>query len=213
MIDIILRIYILGSLIILPAAGPTPGESLTYSERMSVDLAVYSPFLDADRQNFKLLNRRIVGRYGDWRSSYMPGHLHAGIDMKGEFEEKVYAIGVGEVMGVYGRFPNRSVIVIHQPASAAWSYSQYFHLEDIKVRRGDRVDESTLLGRLFTEEELIRSDFGTDCHVHLEIRKNLLDNGRASTHSMTRADLNRHCLDPLEFFRRAFNSDLMNNQH
>ncbi|MFC1629116.1 peptidoglycan DD-metalloendopeptidase family protein [Gemmatimonadota bacterium] len=137
----------------------------------------------------------------------MPGHLHAGVDLRGEFEERVHAIGAGTVLSVSGRFPNRTVIVEHQQADLAWSYAIYVHIEDILVERGDRVDHHTVLGRLFTEEELERSNFGTANHLHIEIRKDLQDNGRASTHSMTRAELDQHCTDPLPFFRRAFSRD------
>ena len=168
------------------------------------NIAVYSPFQESDRQEYQVLTERVVGRYGDWRSSYSPGHLHAGVDLKGAFEETVHAVGTGTVLNVSGRFPNRSVIVEHQQADQAWSYAIYIHIEDIQVERGDRVDHNTVLGRLFTEEELERSNFGTAIHLHIEIRKDLHDNGRASTHSMNRGELDRHCMDPLPFFRRAF---------
>ncbi|MFC1529679.1 M23 family metallopeptidase [Gemmatimonadota bacterium] len=168
-------------------------------------ITVYSPFQEQDRQSYDALQARIVGRYGDWRSSYVPGHLHAGVDLKGDYEEQVHAIGRGKVMNVSGRFPNRSVIITHQQADQTWSYAIYTHLEEITVKRGDLVDQNTVLGRLFTADELERSRFGTATHLHLEIRKDLRDNGRASYRSMTRADLDRHCLDPLPFFQRAFN--------
>ncbi len=168
-------------------------------------ITVYSPFQDSHRQSYEMLQARVVGRYGDWRSSYIPGHLHAGVDLKGEYEETVYAIGRGKVLNVSGRFPNRSVIIEHQQADQAWSYAIYIHIEDIKVKRGDYVNHYTILGRLFTADELARSNFGSDNHLHLEIRKDLQDNGRASTHSKTMAELDRHCMDPLPFFRRVFN--------
>jgi len=192
MITRISGIGILSLLVILPE--PAVQRNIT----------VYSPFGESDRQSYETLRARVVGRYGDWRSSYKPGHLHAGVDLKGDYEETVHAIGRGSVLNVYGRFPNRSIIVEHQQADQVWSYAIYVHIEDIKVKRGDRVDQDTVLGRLFTEDELQRSNFGTAVHLHMEIRKDLHDNGRASTHSMTRAELDRHCLDPLPFFRRAF---------
>lgn len=173
------------------------------------NITVYSPFSEIDRQSYEQLGDRVIGRYGDWRSSYRPGHLHAGVDLKGDYEETVYAIGTGTVLSVYGRFPNRSVIVEHQQADLSWSYAIYVHIEDIQVERGDRVDHNTTLGRLFSEDELERSNFGTANHLHVEIRKDLQDNGRASTHSMTRAELDRHCMDPLPFFRRAFSRDML----
>ena len=168
------------------------------------EAVVFSPFQEDDRQSLDALRLRIVGRYGDYRTSYRPGHLHAGIDLKGDFKETVYSIGEGEVLGVYGRFPNRSIVIGHTTVSGTDFFSVYAHLEDIRVIRGDRVDENTALGRLFTEEELVRADFGTPNHVHLEIRTSLEDDGRASTHSTTREELDRYCVDPWEFFRQAF---------
>lgn len=207
MIGRTLTICIFSTLVAAPIPGTLIHALPKIYARIQGKVSVFSPFSDSDRQSYDNLKLRVVGRYGEWRSSYKPGHLHAGIDLKGDFEETVYAIGAGEVLGVYGGFPNRSIMIVHKPDSGTWFYSLYAHVEEIKVRKGDRVDENTALGRLFTEEELIRAGFGTANHVHLEIRKNVRDNGRASTHSMTRADLDRHCMDPLEFFRRAFSQN------
>ena len=34
--------------------------------------------------DFKDLTDRIIGRYGDYRKSYITGHRHSGIDIKGK---------------------------------------------------------------------------------------------------------------------------------
>jgi len=163
---------------------------------------VFSPFQDSDRQSFRLLKKRLVGRYGEYRRSYKPGHLHAGIDLQGRYSEEVYAVGRGRVTHIFRTYPNKTVIIKHFLRDAGSFYSVYTHLEDIHVNLGDRVDERTPLARLFTEKELLDAKFGTANHVHLEIRKSMEDEGSASYSSMTLDELNKFCLDPLEFFRK-----------
>ena len=162
----------------------------------------FSPFLETDRKSFRLLRRRLIGRYGDYRRSFKPGHLHAGIDLKGDFKETVYPVGRGFVELVFRDFPHKSVAVKHTLPNGSIFYSMYVHLEEIRVEEGDAVTEKTPLARLFSKEELHKADFGTANHIHLEIRKSLEDEGWASASSMTMEELNRFCLDPLEFLRR-----------
>jgi murein DD-endopeptidase MepM/ murein hydrolase activator NlpD len=162
----------------------------------------FSPFLETDRKSLPLIRRRLSGRYGDYRRSYKPGHLHAGIDLRGDFEETVYPVGRGFVHLVFRDFPHKSVVVKHRLSDGNILYSMYVHLEGIRVEEGDAVTEKTPLARLFNREELDKADFGTANHLHLEIRKSLEDGGWASASSMTMEELNRFCLDPLEFFRQ-----------
>jgi hypothetical protein len=162
----------------------------------------FSPFLETDRKSFRLIRRRLSGRYGDYRRSFKPGHLHAGIDLKGDFEETVYPVGRGFVHLVFRDFPHKSVVVKHTLPDGKIFYSMSVHLEDIRVEEGDAVTEKTPLARLFNREELEKADFGTVNHLHLEIRKSLEDGGWASASSMTMEELSRFCLDPLEFFRK-----------
>ncbi|MDH4217720.1 MAG: hypothetical protein OEY18_09630 [Candidatus Aminicenantes bacterium] len=58
-----------------------------------------SPFNDSYRKSLEPLEQRLIGAYGEYRKSYKPGHLHAGIDLKGAFNETVYAIGCGQGKG------------------------------------------------------------------------------------------------------------------
>jgi len=162
----------------------------------------FSPFLETDRKSLRLIRRRLCGRYGDYRRSYKPGHLHAGIDLKGDFEETIYPVGRGFVHLVFRESPHKSVVVKHILPDGDIFYSMYVHLEDIWVEEGDAVTEKTPLARLFNGEELEKADFGTANHLHLEIRQSLEDGGWASASSMTMEELDRFCLDPLEFFRK-----------
>jgi murein DD-endopeptidase MepM/ murein hydrolase activator NlpD len=161
----------------------------------------FSPFTETDRKSLSLLKDRITGIYGEYRRSYKPGHFHAGLDLKGDFNERVYAIGFGWIVKILRQFPHRSVVVEHHLPDGSILYSMYVHIEDIQVQVGDWVDENMPLARLFNAEELESADFGTPNHLHLEIRKTLADRGRASYASMSMAELNMVCIDPFKFFK------------
>ena len=161
-----------------------------------------SPLPETDRADFFSLKKRLIGAYGDYRASYIPGHLHAGIDLEGAYGEKVFAIGRGEVTHIFRNFPHKTIAVKHWLPGGGSVFSVYTHVEDIQVDVGDGVTEKTQLARLFTEEELEEAQFGTPNHLHLEIRKTYRDNGRASNTIKNREDLDLYCLDPLEFFEK-----------
>jgi murein DD-endopeptidase MepM/ murein hydrolase activator NlpD len=162
----------------------------------------FSPFKETDKKDLDQIERRVTGVYGEYRRSYKPGHHHAGLDLKGNFNEIVYTIGFGWVVQIFRQFPHRSVVVEHHLPNGSILYSMYVHIEDIQVQVGDWVNENTPLARLFNKEELERADFGTPNHLHLEIRKTLADKGRASYASMSMAELNTACMDPLKFFKK-----------
>jgi murein DD-endopeptidase MepM/ murein hydrolase activator NlpD len=161
----------------------------------------YSPFNDSNRKSCRSIERRLIGSYGEYRKSYKPGHLHAGIDLEGAFTETVYPIGSGQVHLILNDFPHRTVILKHHLLNGEFLFSVYTHVEQVKVKIGDWVDERSALARLFDEDELERANFGTPNHLHLEIRKNTDDRGRASYASMTRQELDKFCMDPMEFFK------------
>jgi murein DD-endopeptidase MepM/ murein hydrolase activator NlpD len=161
----------------------------------------YSPFDEPNRKSLKALEHRLTGSYGEYRRSYKPGHLHAGIDLKGASDETIYAVGCGQIYLIFREFPHRSVVVKHLLPDGSLLYSVYTHVQDIRVQAGQRVSKDTPLARLFNKTELIQANFGTPNHLHLEIRKSFADRGRASYSSMTLEDLNTFCEDPLEFFK------------
>lgn len=163
----------------------------------------FSPFSEPDRKSLALLKGRLVGIYGEYRRSYRPGHRHSGIDLKGAFDETVYAIGLGRVIHIFRQFPHQTVVVKHYLPDEGFLYSVYTHIEDITVKHGVWVDDKTPLARLFNEDELRRADFGTPNHLHLEIRKSFSDKGRASYASMTMSQLNQFCRDPVKFFKEC----------
>jgi murein DD-endopeptidase MepM/ murein hydrolase activator NlpD len=171
-----------------------------FSHPTNICRTFYTPYMETDRNKYSTLMRRLISRYGDYRSSPRRGHRHAGIDLRGDFNELVYPVGVGQVVDIFRSFPHKTIVIKHYLDGNHFRYSVYTHVEDIRVKVGDWVNENTALARLFDEDELIASDFGTLNHVHLEIRKSINDNGRASWTSMNMPDLNKFCVDPLEFF-------------
>jgi len=187
------------------AAAPisTPaGQNASSDPTDSVLRKIFSPLGDPDRRSFASLRQRVSGLYGEYRTSYMPGHLHAGIDINGPFKGQVHAIGTGRVDLVFREFPHLSVAVEHILPDGSVLYSMYVHVMDVKVAVRDEVDETTVLARLFDAEELAKADFGTANHLHFEIRSSLDDGGRASASSMTLEALDHYCRDPLSFFKR-----------
>jgi len=159
----------------------------------------YAPFADSARQQYAVIESRLISRYGDYRSSAIKGHKHAGIDLQGACGEPVYAIGAGTVEGIFRGFPNRTLIVKHYLPAGDSVYSEYTHIEDVTVRPGERVDQNTCLGRIFNAEEVQRSNFNAVSHLHLEFRKSLADSGKASWQSLTMAELDKYCHDPVLF--------------
>jgi len=152
--------------------------------------------------DYNSLKKRIIGRYGDYRKSNVPGHKHSGIDLEGNFSEPVYPIGEGKVTHIFRSFPHKTIYIMHNDSRGKPFYSAYVHIEDIKVRVGDRVTKDTVIARIFNEEELRASDFGTPPHLHFEIRHNIEDNGTASYKSMNISELNKYCIDPLIFIKK-----------
>lgn len=184
------------------AVASAAAKAAVTPRRDPVCRTIYAPLADPDRRSFASLRRRLTGVYGDYRKSFRPGHLHAGIDIQGPFKDPVFAIGKGKVHLVFRDFPNLSVVVAHSMPDGEVLYSLYCHVQDVRVAVGDEVDENTALARLFSETELAEADFGTPNHLHLEIRSSLDDGGEASGGSMTLAELNVYCRDPLPFFKR-----------
>ncbi|HEX3048073.1 MAG TPA: M23 family metallopeptidase [Bacillota bacterium] len=161
----------------------------------------FSPFNEPNRARYQTIINRCISKYSDYRSSTIKGHKHAGIDLRGKFSESVYPIGYGEVYDILYSFPNLAIVIYHPLPNHSYIYSIYTHVVDIQVKIGAWIDQNTVIARLFDAEEKRKAEFQTN-HLHLEIRKSMEDNGRASYASMTMADLNRFCTDPREFLKK-----------
>lgn len=162
-----------------------------------------SPFLDKERKSIALIKTRLADRFGAYRSSIKRGHKHAGVDLKGDWDEAVFPVARGTVI-FKSHWPHKSTLVLrHQLNKESAIYSKYTHLKNLSVAVGDQVDENTKLGQLFDKELFQSSGFNYN-HFHLEIRKNYQDKGRASSYSMTMQALKQHCYDPMEFLSKNF---------
>jgi len=158
-----------------------------------------SPFSGDKDSNVKTFQRRIVGRFSDFRTAGGDnGHKHAGIDLRGGFGEEVYPINDGRVLTTSYKDLSGGVVIEHLLPDGSKLYSKYVHLQDISVRVGEQVTPHTRLGRLFDKTSFKKSRY-THNHLHLEIRKDYLDKGTDSSYSDTRKELEKHCLDPEKF--------------
>jgi murein DD-endopeptidase MepM/ murein hydrolase activator NlpD len=173
-----------------------------YDIPISDDRKYFSP-LGSDRTlGYKSLRHRLIGEYGDYRKSTVSGHKHSGIDIQGKFGETVYSIGKGRVTHIFRPFPHKTIYIQHDNGAGAPFYSVYIHIEDILVNVGDWVTENTPIARIFNRGELGAAKFYTPPHLHFEIRHNISDRGNATFKSMSIPELNKYCMDPLEFFKR-----------
>ena len=122
---------------------------------------------------------RITSQFGPrWKSSEDRYDFHRGVDFYGQPGEPIFAIGDGLVHRVYPEggkvYPNggNTLILRHKlPApflfhgkSIDTFYSLYLHLQDFRVRRGERVMQGQHLAAM--------GNSGTTrfTHLHFEIR-------------------------------------------
>lgn len=176
----------------------TPYENKTNS---SVSRKWALPFIAKSRKDIDLLLKKSFGKYGDYRSSKKKGHKHAGIDIKGSWKEPFYAMSEGQVMFVSHHDLNSMVLIKHHMHDGTVRYTKYVHLKNIDLQPGQKVDMNTKLGILFDEKTFKRSGYKFN-HVHLEIRRDYSDKGRASSYSMSMNELNKFCVDPIDFFNK-----------
>ncbi len=173
-------------------------QSIAPNEEKKICREFYTPFLsDKERTKYNSISERLIDVYGAYRRR---GHKHAGIDLKGVYEEKVYCIGVGKVKGMLYSFPNNAVLIEHYLTDGTTIFSSYIHVVDETVSVGDWVDEKTQIGRLFNKDEQKKAGFD-DTHLHIEIRKTIEDEGKASYSCKTIEELNKYFIDPQEFFK------------
>ncbi len=179
---------LLAAAVVVTSGAPAPSDRF------------FTPYRDARRESFESIRARTISFFGDPRVTYVRGHKHSGIDLKGKFEEPVYAIGKGKVVDIHLAFPHLTVVVEHRLPDGSSVWSSYKHVEALKVKVGDAVDQETVIGRLFNRDEHKRSGF-PEPHMHFEIRRSIADGGAASWTTMTKEALNDCCVDPTLFFK------------
>ncbi len=163
---------------------------------------LYSPFHSGGTEEIISCKMNVISFYGDFRYSEIRGHRHSGIDIEGNYGEKIFPITEGKIIKISSEFPHKAVYILHLFDTLEF-ISVYMHVEDIKVRNGDYVNETIEIGRIFNNEELSISAFCTPPHLHFEIRRNLNDNGEATFACMTINELNKHFIDPITFIREG----------
>lgn len=178
-----------------------------FSKRESKLLAFqfFTPYKNEKRQSFYSIRKRGAGYFGDYRASYIKGHKHSGLDLKGALNEKVYSISNGIVYNIHLGFPHRTILVAHLSPKGDFFYSVYKHIEDIKVSVSNTIDENGLIGRLFNALESKKAHFIP--HIHFEIRKNFDDEGSASWSSKSKTALLKHFYNPYSFMRKLFSKN------
>jgi murein DD-endopeptidase MepM/ murein hydrolase activator NlpD len=196
-----MKTKIIALFILLMTNGVIPGMTVYADSGMPVCTAFFTPFQEKEREAYRTFLKHCSGSYGDYRKSDVPGHLHAGQDLRGKKAEQVYAVGVGRVAYRYWIFPNETVVLEHRLPNSEIIYSAYTHIRDIQVKIGDRVNENTVIGRLFNAEEMKKARFSS-IHLHFEIRKKVDDFGRASYTSMSKKELDQYCMDPKIFLKK-----------
>ncbi len=185
-----------------PPVSQAPPEPPAAPEPEPTCDAVHSPFLDPDRRSLPTLAKRFGSGFGDHRDSYIKGHKHAGLDIKTDFAEAVYAVCPGVVEDIHLGSPHRTVVVRHVMADGTTLWSSYKHVEDVGVRVGQRVGVETKIGRVFDKGEQSTSGWKMN-HLHFEVRTSFADGGTASWTSMTMEELRRYATDPRVFFEEG----------
>ena len=159
---------------------------------------VFLPFASIkNKTNYEELIPRMLDGFGAYRTA---GHKHAGLDIKGGFNESVYSIGIGIVKEIYGEFPYATVLIEHHLPNNEIVYSGYTHIEDIEVKVNQIVNQNTKLGRLFSEEEYKKTDFREN-HLHFEVRKTIERYKGISIKCFSMEELNRYFYDPAMFMK------------
>lgn len=160
---------------------------------------VGSPF---GEEKASALEARVFSRFGEPRVSYIRGHKHAGVDMKGVYRAAIYPVCAGQVTALQLSFPHLTIVVRHTRPDGTSFHSSYKHVTDLRVKEGDLVTRSTVMSRIFDEDEHRRAKFGrAPVHLHFEVLVRTDDEGEASWSSMSMEALRRYRSDPMALFR------------
>lgn len=163
------------------------------------------PFDLHNRSDIKTID--IISKFGTYRSGYVKGHLHSGIDLIPSYKKDtifVYPVNKGVICLIYPKAPNKTVIIKHKLKNNELIYSSYIHLKEIFVKNGEQVDYNTKIGVLYTKYEAKRFNGNYD-HLHFEIKKRIDDYSCASWLCMNQKELNSYFENPSPFFECNLN--------
>ncbi|MHC1733877.1 MAG: M23 family metallopeptidase [Bacteroidales bacterium] len=186
-----------------------------YSERMKrfyrftqpakITSEWFIPFDLPDRSDLKSI--RVISGYGTYRSGFVKGHRHSGIDIvPAEYKDSivVYPAGAGTICLIRPAAPNKTVIVKHRLNDSTVIYSSYIHLKDIYVKNGQEVNQNTQLGVLYSKAEAGEYNGDYD-HLHFEIKKRIDDYCCASWLCMSPEELDEYFYNPSDFWESVLN--------
>ena len=169
----------------------------------------FVPFATKNRNDIKTI--QVVSVFGSPRNSYLPGHIHTGLDIipKKPMEKHIYVypLANGVVCSVHLGHPHKTIVVKHMLPDGQLIYTAYKHLESIYLSQGEQVTRHSQLGRLYTRKEALAQGGNYD-HLHLEIRKQFDDYGVASWATLTTEALRQRFYNPLTFMRKKISSVL-----
>ncbi|MFP4680239.1 MAG: M23 family metallopeptidase [Chitinispirillaceae bacterium] len=144
---------------------------------------------------------------------------HTGIDIRrpdsSYSDQPIYPAAPGEVISVREDGPYGQIIIRHDDDTHGELWTVYEHIGSIVVSPGDKVFPDFPIAYFFTTEELDQYGWQFN-HVHFEIVKSpprrvepsfdLPDRHYISytLECLTREQLGRYMIDPMEFFREKF---------
>jgi len=175
-------------------------SSFAYA-RVSFDMKLSAPFNTVeDRDSYSELSKRFMDGFGAYRNR---GHLHSAQDIKGDYGEAVYPVYDGVVVDIWGKFPYKTLAIMHTDNNRRVFYTSSVHLGEAYVEAGDYVTKNTKIGRLLTREEQKRAYY-SKVHLHLEFRKSII-NKRVSAKCYTIEQLLVYFYDPQPIFKKHMN--------
>ncbi|MTI39262.1 M23 family metallopeptidase [Fulvivirga lutimaris] len=136
---------------------------------------VYLPIDVIDRTSVYEIALTEIGEFGLNRKARpsIPGHLHAGIDIKrpnkNYLDEPIYSIAEGVVISKREDGPYAQLIIEHN-INGQYFWTVYEHIAGIKVDLHQPVSSSNPIARFFNRGELGRHGWQFD-HFHFEILK------------------------------------------
>lgn len=142
----------------------------------------FLPLDTGNRRNWSTAHITNSARFKARRRTAQNGgaRFHTGIDFqnggnngrRGGPGEPVYAMANGIVFGIFGKLPNKRVVLMHRLGNGRAIWSSYLHIAEPRVVGNEYVTPNTVIARRMNQAELNR--YGQHFnHVHVEILRRL----------------------------------------